>query len=379
MRQLSTEALSRLRGRAEPPCISLYQPTHRHHPDNLQDPIRYRNLRNEMEKSLRQTYSSRDVRALLEKHRSLEDDLEFWNHRTDGLAILSCAGDFELFDLQRPVREFLMVSQSFYTKPLLRILQSADRYQVLCLARDSVTLFEGNRDVLDPIDLGDACDELVDALAAEDRTLPRPSVRSTPGGGTVHFNPAQKSEQMQIDLEKFFRAVDRIVLERYSRPGAIPLMLAALTEHHAPFRNVSHNPMLMSEGIRINPDALDIDELRRLAWQQMEPLYLQQLQAHIDRYHEAQAAQLASDQLDQVVFAAMSGRVRSLLMEADRQIPGQIDESTGTICAGDLSDPLTGDVLNDLAETVSRMGGEVIIVPAERMPSITAVAATYRF
>ena len=35
--------MAMLPGRAEPPCLSLYQPTHRHHPDNLQDPIRFRN------------------------------------------------------------------------------------------------------------------------------------------------------------------------------------------------------------------------------------------------------------------------------------------------------------------------------------------------
>jgi len=27
----------------EPPCLSLYQPTHRAHPDKQQDPIRFRN------------------------------------------------------------------------------------------------------------------------------------------------------------------------------------------------------------------------------------------------------------------------------------------------------------------------------------------------
>jgi hypothetical protein len=379
MRQLSTEDLSRLRAEVEPPCISLYQPTHRHHPENRQDPIRYRNLRSQMEKSLRQSYSPRDVRDLLKKHQSLQDDAEFWNHRTDGLAILSSTGCFELFDLQRPVREFLMVAQSFYTKPLLRILQSSDRYQVLCLGRDSVTLFEGNRDVLDPIDLGEVCDALTDALAAEDRSLPRPSVRSAPGGGAVHYNPAQKSEQMQNELEKFFRAVDRIVLERYSRPGSMPLLLAALTEHHAPFRNVSHNPMLMSEGIRLDPGSVDVDELRRLAWQKMEPVYLQRLAAHTDRYRQARADNLASDRLDDVVFAAMSGRVGTLLVEADRQHPGEIESSTGRIVAGDPSNPLVGDVLNDLADTVACMDGEVIVVPAERMPSSTGVAATYRF
>lgn len=379
MRQLSAEDLSRLRAEVEPPCISLYQPTHRHHPENRQDPIRYRNLRSEIEKSLKERYSSRDVRALLRKHQSLQDDTEFWNHRTDGLAILSSTGSFELFDLQRPVREFFLVSQSFYTKPLLRILQSADRYQVLCLSRDSVTLYEGNRDALDPIDLSEASDGLTEAMAAEDRSLPRPSVRSAPGGGTVHYNPAQKADQTQNDLERFFRAVDRVILERYSRPTSMPLMLAALTEYHTPFRSVSHNPLLMSEGIRLNPDSIDVEELRRLAWQQMEPLYLRRLAAHIDRYREGRSNGLASDVPDEVVKAAMAGRIGSLLVEADRQIPGRIEEAGGKIVAGDPDDPHIGDVLNDLAEIVTRMNGEVIVVPAERMPSSTGIAATYRF
>ena len=38
MRQLTTEALQELLKVTEPPCISLYQPTHRANPDNLQDP-----------------------------------------------------------------------------------------------------------------------------------------------------------------------------------------------------------------------------------------------------------------------------------------------------------------------------------------------------
>ncbi len=52
MRQITTAHLTELLGDHEPPCISLYQPTHRNHPDNQQDPIRYRNLLREMESSL---------------------------------------------------------------------------------------------------------------------------------------------------------------------------------------------------------------------------------------------------------------------------------------------------------------------------------------
>ena len=70
MRQLTTDYLQALRSSREPPCISLYQPTHRHHPDNQQDPIRYRNLRRDMENSLREKYPARDIRALIDKYQA---------------------------------------------------------------------------------------------------------------------------------------------------------------------------------------------------------------------------------------------------------------------------------------------------------------------
>jgi len=37
------------------------------------------------------------------------------------------------------------VADSFHTKPLLRVLQSADRYQILALNRHEAKLYEGNR------------------------------------------------------------------------------------------------------------------------------------------------------------------------------------------------------------------------------------------
>jgi len=124
--------------------------THRHYPDNQQGPIRYRNLLKEMETSLREKYPARGVRLLREPFQALAHDTHFWNHRTDGLAILSAPGPFDIFELQRPVKELLVVADSFHLKPLLRILQSADRYQILCLTRHTARLYEGNRDVLMP-------------------------------------------------------------------------------------------------------------------------------------------------------------------------------------------------------------------------------------
>src|SRR5688572_2779935 len=105
MRPLTNERLQRLTGAATGPCVSLYQPTHRSHPDAQQDLIRFRNLVREAVHSLRQAHTGREVAPLLEGFGRLMDDRDFWARRLDGLAVLASPGAFEVFELQRPVRE----------------------------------------------------------------------------------------------------------------------------------------------------------------------------------------------------------------------------------------------------------------------------------
>lgn len=387
MRQITTDHLTELLADHAPPCISLYQPTHRNHPENQQDPIRYRNLLAEMENSLRQKYPTREVRTLLEKFQALAQNDRFWNHRTDGLAILSSPDTFEVFDLQRTVPELLVVADSFHTKPLLRVLQSADRYQILALNRQEAKLYEGNRYALDPVELTNVPSTITQALG-EELTEPYMTVasygagaaRAAGGGATpsIHAHGGKKDE-VDIDRDRFFRAIDRAILEHHSRPSGLPLMLATLTEYHAPFREVSHNPFLMADGIMMNSDAVSLDQLRAEAWRSVEPVYLERLAKLVESYQTARSRRWGSDDLAEVAQAATAGRVGTLLVEDDRQIPGKIDRATGQIQSDDLSDPQVDDLLDDLAETVLRKKGEVVVVPTERMPSETGLAASYRF
>ena len=155
------------------PCLSLYQPTHRHHPNNQQDPIRFRNLVKSLDQSLRQKYTTRECEPFSEPFQALAEDNEFWTHTLDGLSVLGAPGLFRVYRLQRAVSELVVVADSFHIKPLMRIVQSADRYQVLGLNRREVKLYEGNRDALDEIELAEMVPRTIgDALGEEltDRT-----------------------------------------------------------------------------------------------------------------------------------------------------------------------------------------------------------------
>ena len=379
---LTIESLAELASVHRPPCLSLYQPTHRRHPENQQDPIRFRNLVKELEASLRQKFPAVETRLLLEPFEALADDHDFWNHTLDGLAVLGGPSLFRVFRLQRPVAELAVVADSFHLKPLRRFLQSVGRYQILGLSLHEIHLYEGNRDVLDEIELAAGVPRTITEALGDELTEPHQTVASyggvRQGSDAMHHSHGDRKDETDIDAERFFRVVDRAVMESYSRPSGLPLLLAALPEHHHRFQQVSHNPFLMAEGLTINPDDLSIDELQERAWQVVEPQYQARLATLVDEFAVAKSKGLGSDDLVQVAQAAAGGRVATLMIEADRQIAGRLDSATGRFELADLSHPQVDDLLDDLGELVERMGGRVLVIPAERMSTRTGLAAIYR-
>jgi len=362
--------------------LSLYQPTHRNHPDNQQDPVLYRNLLKVLESSLLKVQSAAEAQLLMEPFVALADDRDFWNHTLDGLALLGCQGYFRVFRLQRPVTELAVVADSFHTKPLRHYLQSADRFQVLGLSLGRIQLYEGNRDSLELLDPVSGVPQTLTAALGEELTEPRLTVRSQGGtGGThgaIHHGHGGKKDQVDLDAERFFRIVDRAVLEHYSRPTGLPLLLAALPEHHGLFRKVSHNPFLMDLGLTVNPEGLALSELSSRAWELVEPLHQARQQEIATAFTTARITGRASDDIVQVAEAAASGRVARILIESGRMIPGRLHEATGAIETADPDDPEVDDLLDDLGQLVEKLGGEVWVMPAEYMPGTSGLAATYR-
>lgn len=364
----------------EVPCLSLYQTTHRLHPDNVQDPIRFRNLVKELEESLRQKYPKREVMPLLEQFHSLADNAAFWNHTTDGLAVLAAPGMFRVYRLPRPVADLVVVADSFHTKPLMRITQSADDYQILGLSRNSFKLFEGNRDNLIDVSHVDGAAGTVEEMLGKDAGSREGAHRAYgPSGNSAWQGTDVKQSLSDRDTEQFFRAVDQAVMHRYDKSSGMGLILAALPEHHNLFRSISKNPHLLKDALDVHPDAMSIDALRERAWQLIQPFYLDRLAGFVDAYGVATGKAQGSNLLDDIAKAAVEGRVATLLIEADRIAPGHIDADTGKVTVGKLDDPEVNDLLDDLGELVLKTGGEVVMVPAERMPTNTGAAAVFRF
>jgi hypothetical protein len=159
----------------------------------------------------------------------------------------------------------------------------------------------------------------------------------------------------------------------------LPLVVAALREHLAHFHRISHNNQLVPGGIEGNPDAWDQKRLLADAWKVIEPHYRDRLARLSDDFHVALARGMASDDLHQVAQAVCAGRVRHLFVDADRSLPGRLDRTSGAILAPEAASADVDDLLDDLAETVLKMDGSVVVVPGGQMPTQTGLAAIFRY
>jgi hypothetical protein len=111
----------------------------------------------------------------------------------------------------------------------------------------------------------------------------------------------------------------------------------------------------------------------------IEPGYRRQIDRVLEEFGRARATQQGSEDVNEVAQAAAFARVGTLLVDADKHIGGRIDPTNGRVEFGDLSQPDFDDLLDDIAERVMKTGGQVLVMPAQQMPSDTGVAAIYRF
>ncbi len=362
-------------------CISLYQPTHRFAPENQKDAIVFKQLLQQIEDSLEPSLSKEDVKSIMEPLHTLKEDVPFWQNTMDGLAVLVTQDDCVVYLLNTPVESAAIVAESFHLKPLIRYFQSAHPCHLLGLSSTHFSLYEGNRYGIKELEIDADIPRSMEEVLGEEHPegfLTHGRYGGSDGVATFHGHGGRK-DAIDKDIEKFFRYVDHTVLEHYSRPMKLPLILVSLTEHQSMFRKVSSNSYLVADGIESSCESIDLIQLADQAWKLMEPIYQEKELESIDRYQNAKSNHTASDRRIDVARAAFEGRIATLLVEADKSIPGKFNTESGKLEFGSTDNPERGDLIDQIVNTVWKHKGEVIVLPMDRMPTETGLAAIFRF
>lgn len=365
----------------EAPLVSLYMTTHRHAPDNQQDPIRYKNLATEVKNLLELNYDRMEYGGILDALRSLEEhrDSPVWRNAKDGLAVLADNEGAALYQLDYPVDEFVSVTGSYHIKPLIRNFQYGSHYHLLDLTSDGFTLYHGDFHSLEPVELPEGVkSDFRDAFDDYNKALS--GVNSISGSPDPYrFGYGEKSEIVDKETVEHFRYVNKTLEESFPEIDRCPFIVVSLPQHQAAFRSVATIPTLLEQGIDKPFESMSEDEVRAAAVAIIESIQEARIQDRIDRFGHGLAHGQASADPREIAHALAERKVETLFVEQDRLIPGTFDAETGSLSYGadmlDASDDLT----DDFAQATYLQGGDVFVLAGDRMPSETGVAALYRY
>ncbi|GMV53690.1 MAG: hypothetical protein D8M52_09445 [Chlorobi bacterium] len=360
------------------PCMSVYVHTHRTQPERRDDPARYRAMVRRLNESLHRAYLPEKIEEYLAPFHALLEDEDFWNARKEGIAVFSSPGFFHAEHLERPVPDTAVVAKSFHVKPLLRIMQTLTRYNVVTLTRDRIHVYEGDRLGLTELDLGPDVPLTLEAALGAEKTEQQ-TAHVTVGGSAQAVSSTSRQDEIDNDTERFYRIVDRELLNHVSHNSGLPLILVGLAKQIGIFQRVRKNPNVLLESVEVHPEGIAHKELVHRAWEIIEPYTTSYSKRLIEDYHTAAVRGLGADQIADIAKAAAEGRVAQLFVEASRQIPGTVDPVTGNIAFDDIDQPDINDALDDLAVLVLRKGGKVHVLESEHMPAVTGAAAVLRF
>ncbi|MCF7932210.1 MAG: hypothetical protein K9K93_03485 [Acholeplasmataceae bacterium] len=365
----------------EKPCISIYMPTRPLIFDRKKDRLVFKNLVKEVGHSLELTYDHPDIVHLLSQIKALEYDVDLWNQTKNGLVLFADVNHIVIYLIESEVKPLAIVSTSFHIKPLFEYYQSIETFNVLALDSDAFAVYEGNLHHIESVQLSSDVKTSSKEVLGSDHTESY-QTHGVYGGaqdGSTFHGHGGKSDDLELDRMKFFRYVDRHVLEHVSKNLKHPLILLAQKSNQSDFKKISNNPYLIETCIDGTIKDINEQDLKGFLKVINDSRFDMMMASVIDQYNIGLNRDLSSEQLIIILKALLMGKVDTLMIEKNKRIPGRIDHEKSQIIPSELSDPDTDDLLDDMIEYALTTGTQIYILDKDKMPSTSGVAAIFRY
>jgi hypothetical protein len=301
-----------------------------------------------------------------------------WGPPRDGLAVFRSPDFLAHYSVPMPLPERVIVADTFHVRPLLHFLQSGERYYVLALSQKDVRLYEGTPFSLSPVE-ADLPDSLREVLGPEHDAAFLNLHATGRGSATAAYHGHGDAEDThEEDLRRYFRAVDSAAWP-VLRHEKVPLFLAGIGRYVPLYREVSRYPHVAEHAIEGNVEGLGTEELRERARPLVEELFRNRRRQDLHELSQARGRGLMETDLRALGRHAVQARIRRLFLVEGRHAWGRFEFETGHIRTVEEKEPLSDDILDDLAQAVLLRDGDVLTLPSEEMPEGADAAALLRW
>ena len=386
-------------------CVSIYIPTHRAGKEvtSGKDALAFKNQLQKVKNTLLDRgMQERDVKEFLEQAYKLHDDSGFWHKQLEGLAVFIGEKHFSYHRLPIACEEFCSVTTTFNLLPLVPLFSDDGLYFVLAISRDKVRLFEATRYSIHEVDTGDTLQQgIIEVFKYYDfetggvanqsssqgggRMIPGsgsavqggggPNPSGNRGGGNFHGQGDNKPDKNRPLIIEYFRNINE-GLRHYIHNDRIPLVLATVDYQHQMFKEAANGfPYnLMEKGVVGNPDEIHAKELHKKSLECVEGYFTQEREKSKKAYSDLAGTGRTSYDINEIVPAAMNGRIDSLFVADGSHRWGRFDTEKQDVELHDDFRYGDDDLVSRSAVQTILNSGQTFVVNAEDLPDKTVKA-----
>lgn len=346
----------------EYPSVSILMPTHRHYPENQQDPIRLKNLAKRAETRLLAEFSKPEVKAIMGKINKIIDEIDM-KHLQDGLAVFANKEYSGKFLFQFPVKERVAVDNTFLTRDLIFAINRTRPYFVLVLGDKAAHVYYGVRDSLAEIK-----NEVFPVINKFRQMLDE--------ADSTHTN-----DRLEDNIEKarnYFREVEKEF--KKLNVDSYPLAVAGVDENIRIFKDISSSIEIIA-ALKGSFDKTSETELAGHIWQEVKKGFAEKREMVLKQLDEAIGSKKAATGIDDVWKTANEGRGETLIVEKNYQYPAKLDDSGMQLVSAEnfAGQDVMDDAIDEVMEIVLKKGGKVYFVDNDKLSRFNRIALILRY
>jgi hypothetical protein len=365
-------------------CISAYMATHDRGAEvnENMDATIFKNILQQVNAQLKQKNISQvEIDKMLKPGFDLLRNEKFWYEMTPGFAVFMADGFFKYMKMPCRPKEEILINSSFYITPLLPVMSNTDYFYLLVLSKKQAKLFKADAFGMNYIrvdELPDGVDDVVHFEEKDDQKLWRTGSSGAGGGANYHGIGAGKPDDKE-NIAMYFDEVDETLHEFVLGQETAPLLLAGVDYLIPIYKSVAKYKPIWDDALIGNFEREASESLYQQARKKMEKYFDERHSKALEAYWNQSATALTSSIPADVIPAAHYKQVWHLFVQKGEHIWGTFDEMNNKLTVHETQ--LEGDeCLIDRAVIKTILnGGEVHVLPKDRMPGESKIAALMRY
>jgi hypothetical protein len=366
-------------------CVSLYMPTTVStsvESNKQRDFIGFKNKLQQLTISLKEKgIQQSQIDRLLKPGYDLLRNEIFWTNLSDGLAVFMADDYFKYIRLPVSPREEVLINSTFYMTPLIPVMMSKDYFYVLVLSKKQAKFYRADAFGMHYVPIPEMPQGVEDVVHFEEKggkDLFRTDTAGAGSGANYHGIGTGRPDP-KTDLAMYFDEVDETLWKEILNKENVPLLLAGVEYLIPIYKQVAKYRPIWEDSITGNHEHENIGELYQQARAKMEPYFNERIAKALNLYANQSATELTSSIPDDIIPAAHYGRVSHLFALKGEHLWGSFDEMNNALEIHPTQEAGDECLVDKAIIRTLLTGGEVFILPEEKMPAGSKLAAVMRY